>query len=74
MNPPYFIIAGEESADNHGAKLMKAMLSQNPNLKFRGIGGNKMISAGLVSIENIEQLAVMGFVEVIKHFAFPNCP
>ncbi len=66
----YFIIAGEESADNHGATLMKGMLSQNPNLKFRGIGGNKMISAGLNSIENIEKLAVMGFVEVIRHLFF----
>jgi len=66
----YFIIAGEESADNHGATLMKAMLSLNPNLKFSGIGGNKMISAGLVSIENIEKLAVMGFLEVIKHLVF----
>ena len=65
-----FIIAGEESADNHGATLMKAMLSQNPNLKFSGIGGNKMISVGLKSIENIEKLAVMGFVEVIKHLVF----
>ena len=49
---------------------MKAMLSQNPNLKFSGIGGNKMISAGLDSIENIEKLAVMGFVEVIRHLVF----
>ena len=49
---------------------MKAMLSLNPNLKFSGIGGNKMISAGLKSIENIEKLAVMGFVEVIKHLVF----
>ena len=70
MNPPYFIIAGEESADNHGATLMKAMLSHNPNLKFSGIGGNKMISAGLVSMENIQKLAVMGFMEVIRHLIF----
>jgi lipid-A-disaccharide synthase len=70
--PPsiYFISAGEESADNHGATLMKAMLSLNPNLKFSGIGGNKMISVGLKSIENIEKLAVMGFVEVIRHLVF----
>ena len=66
----YFIIAGEESADNHGATLMKAMLSQNPNAKFSGIGGNKMISVGLNSIENIEKLAVMGFVEIIRHLIF----
>jgi len=44
---------------------MKAMLSQNQNVKFSGIGGNKMISAGLNSIENMEKMAVMGFVEVV---------
>ena len=49
---------------------MKAMLSQNPNVKFSGIGGNKMISAGLNSIENMEKMAVMGFMEVIRHLGF----
>ena len=49
---------------------MKAMLSQNQNVKFSGIGGNKMISAGLNSIENIEKMAVMGFVEVIRYLGF----
>ena len=66
----YFIIAGEESADNHGATLMKSMLSHNPNIKFSGIGGNKMITTGLNSIENIEKLALMGFMEVIRHIFF----
>ena len=68
--PIYFIIAGEQSADNHGASLMMAMLAQNPEIEFVGIGGKKMIKAGLNSLENIDKMAVMGFVEVIKHLRF----
>jgi len=66
----YFIIAGEQSADNHGASLMTAMLAQNPDIKFRGIGGKNMINVGLNSIEDIDKMAVMGFEEVIKHLRF----
>ncbi|MBC8256469.1 MAG: lipid-A-disaccharide synthase [Candidatus Marinimicrobia bacterium] len=66
----YFIIAGEQSADNHGASLMKAMLVQNPEIEFNGIGGKEMIEAGLYSIEDIDKMAVMGFVEVIRHLGF----
>ena len=68
--PTYFIVAGEQSADNHGALLMKAMLAQNPKIEFKGIGGKKMTNAGLNSIEDIDKLAVMGFVEVIRHLVF----
>jgi len=68
--PTYFIVAGEQSADNHGALLMKAMLAQNPEIQFKGIGGKKMTNAGLNSIEDIDKLAVMGFVEVISHLGF----
>ena len=66
----YFIIAGEQSADNHGALLMAAMLAQNPNIEFRGIGGKNMINVGLNSIEDIDKMAVMGFEEVIRHLRF----
>ena len=68
--PTYFIIAGEQSADNHGAALMMAIRAQNHDIEFRGIGGKKMIKAGLNSLENIDKMAVMGFVEVIKHLRF----
>ena len=66
----FFILAGEQSADNHGAVLMQAIQAINPNMKFIGIGGKKMLKVGLKPIENIEKLAVMGFVEVIKHLFF----
>ena len=66
----FFIIAGEQSADNHGAQLMNAILAQNSNIIFCGIGGKKMIDVGLKSIEEIQKMAVMGFVEIIRHLGF----
>ena len=66
----FFIIAGEKSADNHGAILIEEIKKINKNIQFIGIGGNKMISAGLNSIEDINKLSIMGFVEVIKHIFF----
>ena len=49
---------------------MKAMLAENPEIEFKGIGGKKMTNAGLSSIEEIDKMAVMGFVEVIKHLRY----
>jgi lipid-A-disaccharide synthase len=69
-HPIYFIIAGEKSADNHGSYLMKAMLEKNPQICFVGIGGKNMINQGLNSLESIDKMAVMGFLEVIKHYYF----
>ena len=46
------------------------MLAQNPNIIFKGIGGSKMIDAGLESLEDIRKMAIMGFVEIIKHLNF----
>ena len=65
-----YIIAGENSGDNHGSLLMKEILLLQPNTKFYGIGGKKMESIGLQSIENINKLAVLGFVEIIRHLFF----
>tara|TARA_Y100000590_G_scaffold468975_1_gene654200 strand:+ start:7778 stop:8908 length:1131 start_codon:yes stop_codon:yes gene_type:complete len=68
--PIFFIIGGEQSADNHGAALMQAMQKLNPRVKFIGIGGKNMIASGLESLENINKLAIMGFAEIIKHLYF----
>ena len=68
----FFIIAGEESADNHGAALINAIHALNPEINFIGIGGEKMIKAGLKSMEDIKKLAIMGFIEVLKHLSFFN--
>jgi lipid-A-disaccharide synthase len=36
-------------------------------LRLTGIGGDEMRAAGVELIEHVEQLAVMGFVEVLRH-------
>lgn len=64
------VIAGEASGDLHGAALIKEINSQSSGIDFFGIGGDKMISAGLNPIYHINQMAFLGFIEVIKHIPF----
>ena len=49
---------------------MQSIQAVEPNATFIGIGGEKMTETGLNSLEDIAKLAVMGFVEVIKHLSF----
>ena len=62
------IIAGEDSGDLHGAELIKALKQSNPTYEFCGIGGDKMIKQGLVPIDHIKNLNVIGLVEILKHY------
>ncbi|MCT4634824.1 MAG: lipid-A-disaccharide synthase [Rickettsiales bacterium] len=62
-----YIIAGEASGDNIGAKLMKAIRSQNPNVEFYGIGGDKMQGQKMKLLFPAKELSVMGFLEVLPH-------
>jgi len=64
------IITGEVSGDLIGASLIKELLLQNPDLKITGIGGDKMKSAGMDLIYHSDQMAFLGFVEVVKHLPF----
>jgi len=61
------IIAGEASGDLQASYLVKALLLNNPHLEIFGIGGNKMRDAGVEIIHDIVELAVVGFIEVLKH-------
>ncbi len=70
MSRNIFIIAGEASGDQHGALLIRAMKKLDPGLKFIGIGGNRMAKEGLKTLFHIDRMAVMGFVEVIRHLKF----
>lgn len=62
-----FIVAGESSGDIHASKLIKEIKELKPDLKFVGIGGNKMIDAGLVNLFPLENISVVGFFEVLKN-------
>ena len=62
-----FIVAGEPSGDIHAAKLVSAIKVISPKTKFFGNGGDKMSESGVEIIHHINDLSVMGFIEVIKH-------
>ena len=60
------ISATEPSGDLLGAELITALNQYSDvSLEFYGVGGNAMQTAGLKSLFNIEQLAVMGPVDFI---------
>lgn len=58
------IIAGEPSGDIHGGSLVKELKKMDPLLKISGIGGPCLKKAGVELFFDIENLTVMGFVEV----------
>lgn len=64
------MIAGEASGDLHGASLINEIKKIDNTVKFIGIGGNLMKNAGMEIIFHINQMAFLGFVEVIKHYPF----
>lgn len=63
----YYIIAGEASGDLHASNLMRAMLDENPDCRFRFWGGDEMVKAGGTCVKHIKELAFMGFVEVLMN-------
>ncbi len=69
-NQCFFIIAGERSGDIHGGMLMASIQKLNKNVNFIGIGGDSMKNVGLESLFPIQKMAIVGFVEVIKHLKF----
>lgn len=63
----YYIIAGEASGDLHGSNLIKALKRQDADADIRAWGGDKMKAAGAEVVKHINDLAFMGFMEVVKH-------
>jgi lipid-A-disaccharide synthase len=62
------IVAGEPSGDLLGDALVAALRRHNPGLRFVGIGGPKMMAAGVESLYPMETLSVRGYVEVLRHY------
>jgi lipid-A-disaccharide synthase len=61
-----FISAGEPSGDQHAAALIAALRRAAPDVAVEGVGGPHLAAAGARLLARIEDLTVMGFVEVAR--------
>ena len=60
-----YLIAGEQSGDVLGGRLMQALRAARPELRFAGVGGPRMVEQGLAPLFPMQDLAVMGLLEVL---------
>ena len=60
-----YLLAGEQSGDTLGGRLMAALRRADPAVRFAGVGGARMTEQGLESLFPIQDLAVMGLLEVL---------
>lgn len=62
-----FVIAGEASGDMHGANLLRAIKSLEPNAQFEGFGGERMKVEGMKILRPLDKLSFMGFIEIVQN-------
>ncbi|AMY69175.1 lipid-A-disaccharide synthase [Frigidibacter mobilis] len=68
MSALLFLIAGEASGDRLGAALMAGLKQLDPEMRFAGVGGPAMQAEGLQSLFPMEELSVMGLLEVLPKY------
>lgn len=69
--PTIYFVAGEVSADNHGAGLMRSLRQLEPEVKFIGRGGPQMQQVAGNQFKNwIGDAAVLGLWEVLRKYGY----
>ena len=63
-----FIIAGEASGDLHASLLARKLLTLDPGLTLKGMGGDNMRRAGVDILVDASELAVVGLFEVLANY------
>jgi lipid-A-disaccharide synthase len=70
------ISAGEASSEMYGAQLIEALrcragegarATQNQQLEFFGVGGDRMRTAGCDTVVDAKELSVVGITEILSH-------
>ena len=60
--------AGEASGDLHAANLVQKVKRLNPHITFYGIGGDLMRKEGVNILVDVNNLSIIGFLEIITKF------
>ena len=68
--PRVLILAGEASGDLYGGALAVALKERLPDAEMVGTGGPRMKDAGVELLAGLDELAVMGFAEVLPRLGF----
>lgn len=63
----YFFISGEASGDLHGSNVIKELHLLDTHAEIIGWGGDKMEASGMLLKKHINELAFMGFAEVVMN-------
>jgi len=62
------ILAGEASGDAHAAEFVDQLKLERPDLQLSGMGGQAMKTAGVDVFFDSSIIAVVGLVEVLRHW------
>lgn len=66
-NREVLFVAGEASGDLHAGSVAAHLRALRPDLRTAGVGGSHMRASGVEVLRDYRELAVMGFVEVLRH-------
>ncbi|PJA80012.1 MAG: lipid-A-disaccharide synthase [Nitrospirae bacterium CG_4_9_14_3_um_filter_51_5] len=58
--PKFFLVTGETSGDVHGARLALALRELNPAVELIGVGGSRMLAAGVSLLPHVKRVDAMG--------------
>jgi len=68
MSKKIMIVAGEASGDMYGARVVEEAHRLDSSVRFFGIGGVRMRQAGVETLVDSKEMAVVGLFEVLAHF------
>lgn len=63
--PTVFLSAGEASGDRYAGRLARELRDRLPGVRLAGLGGSRMAAEGVERLAGLDELAVMGVVEVL---------